>query len=177
MMLFVLQGPSGSGKTTQAAHLAREKQFEKIITATTRAPRMGEVHGKDYYFLDDDTYDEKLKKGDLLAPTSIHGARYGIPKADLLSVIRSKDRHALVILDDKGARELKAMGAFVIGLRLDESTRHARLLKRKDEGRFTREHFRITCDATVDASQSEDAVYHALSAAVEKALAENACDF
>ncbi len=173
-MLFVLQGPSGSGKTTQAAHLAREKSFEKIITATTRAPRIGEVHGKDYYFLDDDTYDEKLKKGELLAPTSIHGARYGIPKADLLSVIRSKDRHALVILDDKGARELKAMGAFVIGLRLDEATRHARLLKRKDGGRFTRERFDIRCDATVDASQSEDAVYDALSAVVDKTLGENA---
>ena len=82
-----------------------------------------------------------------------------------------------MILDDKGARELKAMGAFVIGLRLDEATRHARLLKRKDEGRFTREHFHITCDATVDAAQSEDAVYNALSAAVERALAENACNF
>lgn len=176
-MLFVLQGPSGSGKTTQAMRLAQEKHFEKIITATTRAPRIGEVHGRDYYFLDDDAYDAKLKKGELLAPTSIHGARYGIPKADLTAFIESKDRHALVILDDKGARELKAMGAFVIGLRLDEATRHARLLKRKDEGRFTLEHFRITCDATIDASQSEDAVYHALSAAVERALAENACDF
>lgn len=176
-MLFVLQGPSGSGKTTQAMRLAREKHFEKIITATTRAPRIGEVHGKDYYFLDDATYDARLEKGELLAPTSIHGARYGIPKADLCALIESKDRHALVILDDKGARELKAMGAFVIGLRLDEATRHARLLKRKDEGRFTREHSHITCDATVDASQSEEAVYRALSAAVDRALAENACNF
>ena len=173
-MLFVLQGPSGSGKTTQAMRLAREKHFEKIITATTRAPRIGEVHGMDYYFLNDDAYDEKLKKGELLAPTSIHGARYGIPKADLCAFIESKSRHALVILDDKGARELKAMGAFVIGLRLDEATRHARLLKRKDEGRFTRERFDIRCDATIDAAQSEEAVYRALSAAVERALAENA---
>ena len=172
-MLFVLQGPSGSGKTTQAAHLAREKNFEKIITATT-PPRAGEIHGRDYYFLDEDAYDEKLKKGELLAPTSIHSARYGIPKADLFSVIRSKNRHALIILDDKGARELKAMGAFVIGLRLDEATRHARLLKRKDGGRFTRERFDIRCDATVDASQSEDAVYDALSAVVDKTLGENA---
>ena len=176
-MLFVLQGPSGSGKTTQAAHLAREKNLEKIITATTRPPRPGEVHGRDYYFLDEDAYDAKLEKGELLAPTSIHGARYGIPKADLLSVIRSKDRHALVILDDKGARELKAMGAFVIGLRLDEATRHARLMKRKDEGRFTRERFDIRCDATVDAAQSEAAVYDALSATVEAALAENVRNF
>lgn len=176
-MLFVLQGPSGSGKTTQAMRLAREKQFEKIITATTRAPRIGEVHGKDYYFLDDDAYDARLEKGELLAPTSIHGARYGIPKADLCAFIESKDRHALVILDDKGARELKAMGAFVIGLRLDEATRHARLLKRKDEDRFIQERFDIRCDATIDAAQSEDVVYDALSAAVEKALAENACDF
>lgn len=176
-MLFVLQGPSGSGKTTQSMRLAREKHFEKIITATTRAPRIGEVHGRDYYFLDDNAYDVRLEKGELLAPTSIHGARYGIPKADLTALIESKSRHALVILDDKGAREFKAMGAFVIGLRLDEATRHARLLKRMEKGRFTRERFDIRCDATIDASQSEDTVYDALSAAVERALAENACDF
>ncbi len=173
-MLFVLQGPSGSGKTPQAMRLAQEKHFEKIITATTRAPRIGEVHGRDFYFLDDAAYDAKLKKGELLAPTSIHGARYGIPKADLAALAESKCRHALVILDDKGARELKAMGAYVIGLRLDEATRHARLLNRKDEGRFTRERFDIRCDATVDASQSEDAVYDALSAVVDKTLGENA---
>lgn len=176
-MLFVLQGPSGSGKTTQAARLVQEKHFERIMTATTRAPRIGEINGRDYDFLDDAAYDVRLKKGELLAPTSIHGARYGIPKADLTAIIESKHRHALVILDDKGAQELKAMGAFVIGLRLDEATRHARLLKRMEKGRFTREHSHIRCDATIDASQSEEVVYDALSAVVDKALAENACEF
>ena len=171
-MLFVLQGPSGSGKTTQAAHLAREKNFEKIITATTRPPREGEVHGRDYYFLDEKTYDVRLANGELLAPTAIHGAKYGIPKADLLSIIRSDKRHAVVVLDDKGAEALRAAGAYVIGLRLDEATRHARLMKRREENRFDKERFNLQCDATVDGTGSEEAVFGALNQIVEKALAK-----
>lgn len=171
-MLFVLQGPSGSGKTTQAAHLAREKNFEKIITATTRPPREGEMNGRDYYFLDEKTYDARLKNGELLAPTAIHGARYGIPKADLLSIIGSHTRHAIVVLDDRGAEELRAAGAYVIGLRLDEATRHARLIKRRDEDRFDKEHFKLQCDAIVDGSGSEEAVFDALNQVVARALIE-----
>lgn len=171
-MLFVLQGPSGSGKTTQAAHLAREKKFEKIITATTRPPRAGEIHGRDYYFLDEKTYDVRLKKGELLAPTAIHGARYGIPKADLLSIIRSHTRHAVVVLDDKGAEELRAEGAYVIGLRLDEATRHARLVNRREKDRFDKEHFDLQCDATLDASGSEEAMFSELVGIIEKAIRE-----
>lgn len=171
-MLFVLQGPSGSGKTTQAKRLAREKNFEKIITATTRAPREGEIHGRDYYFLDEKTYDACLKGGELLAPTAIHGARYGIPKADLLSMIHSETRHAVVVLDDKGAEALRAAGAYVIGLRLNEATRHARLVKRREEDRFDKEHFDLQCDATLDAAGSEEAVFSELVGIIEKALAE-----
>lgn len=171
-MLFVLQGPSGSGKTTQAAHLAREKNFEKIITATTRAPREGEVHGRDYYFLDEKTYDARLKKGELLAPTAIHGAKYGIPKADLLSIIQSKKRHAVVVLDAEGAEALRASGAYVIGLRLDEATRHARLMKRREENRFDKEHFNLQCDATVDGAGCEEAVFSELVGIIEKAIRE-----
>ena len=171
-MLFVLQGPSGSGKTTQAAHLAREKKFKKIITATTRPPREGEVHGRDYYFLDENTYDARLANGELLAPTAIHGAKYGIPKADLLSIIGSDKRHAVVVLDDKGAEALRAAGAYVIGLRLDEATRHARLMKRREENRFDKEHFNLQCDATVDGTGSEEAVFGALNQIVENALAK-----
>lgn len=171
-MLFVLQGPSGSGKTTQAERLAREKNFEKIITATTRPPREGEIHGRDYYFLDEKTYDACLKGGELLAPTAIHGARYGIPKADLLSMIHSDTRHTVVVLDDRGAEELRAAGAYVIGLRLDEATRHARLVKRREEDRFDKEHFDLQCDAVVDASGSEEAVFDELVGIIEKATAE-----
>lgn len=171
-MLFVLQGPSGSGKTTQAALLAREKNFEKIITATTRPPRAGEMNGRDYYFLDEKTYDARLKNGELLAPTAIHGAKYGIPKADLLSIIGSSTRHAIVVLDDRGAEELRAAGAYVIGLRLDEATRHARLIKRRDEDRFDKEHFKLQCDAIVDGSGSEEAVFDALNQVVARALIE-----
>ena len=169
-MLFVLQGPSGSGKTTQAASLARKKNFEKIITATTRPPRDGEIHGRDYYFLDEKTYDERLKNGELLAPTAIHGAKYGIPKADLLSIIQSDRRHAVVVLDDKGAEVLRAAGAFIIGLRLDEATRHARLINRGEEDRFDKEHFDLQCDATIDAAACEEAVFSELVGIIEKAI-------
>ena len=107
-----------------------------------------------------------------MAPTAIHGAKYGIPKADLLSIIGSATRHAVVVLDDRGAEELRAAGAYVIGLRLDEATRHARLIKRRDEGRFDKEHFKLQCDAIVDGSGSEEAVFDALNKIVARAIGE-----
>ncbi|MDY3118838.1 MAG: AAA family ATPase [Peptoniphilus sp.] len=171
-MLFVLQGPSGSGKTTQANRLAREKNFEKIITATTRAPRPGEKNGKDYCFISDARYSRMEKSGMLLAPTYIHGAKYGIPKVDLLPLIRSNARHGVVVLDDNGARELQALGAYVIALRLDEKERLSRLKKRREQGRLLPEHFHIRPDARVDASEEEDLVYKKIASIVYEAVSK-----
>ena len=60
-MIIVLLGPSGAGKSTIENELATHHGFEKIISYTTRKPRDGEVNGKDYYFINNETFNEMLK--------------------------------------------------------------------------------------------------------------------
>ena len=169
-MLFVLLGPSGSGKTTQAEKLAELPGFHKIITATTRPMRAGEVDGRDYYFLSDELYDEKLNRGELLAPTKIHGARYGIPKEDLVSLARSKHRHGVVVLDDHGAKELQTLGAVTIALTLPEKERHRRLNLRREKGRFRREIMVFSADYNLSSEGTIEEVFRSIRSCVEKHL-------
>lgn len=169
-MLFVLLGPSGSGKTTQAKKLAEFPGFHKIITATTRPKRAGEKDGRDYYFLSDELYDEKLNRGELLAPTKIHGARYGIPKEDLLSLARSKNRHGVVVLDDRGAKELQPLGAVTIFLTLPEKERHRRLDLRREKGRFRKENLDFTADYTLSSEGTVEEVFRSIKNSIEHSL-------
>ena len=62
-MIIVLLGASGSGKSTLEHELATHHGFEKIISYTTRQPRESEENGKDYYFVDNDTFNEILDRG------------------------------------------------------------------------------------------------------------------
>ena len=61
-MIIVLLGASGSGKSTLEHELATHHGFEKIISYTTRQPRESEENGKDYYFVDNDTFNEILDR-------------------------------------------------------------------------------------------------------------------
>lgn len=169
-MLFVLLGPSGSGKTTQAEKLAELPGFHKIITATTRHMRPGEEDGRDYYFLSEKMYDEKFSRGELLAPTKIHGARYGIPKEDLVSLARSKNRHGVVVLDDRGAKELQTLGAVTLSLTLPEKERHRRLDLRREKGRFRKEVVDFTADYTLSSEGSVEEVFRSIKSSIEKYL-------
>ena len=62
-MIIVLLGASGSGKSTIENELTIHHGFKKIISYTTREPRDGEVNGKDYYFINNETFNEMLDRG------------------------------------------------------------------------------------------------------------------
>ena len=64
-MLLILVGKSGCGKSTI------EKHFEKMISFTSRLPRSGEVHGKDYYFYDRVAIEQEILKFEANEPTFI----------------------------------------------------------------------------------------------------------
>jgi guanylate kinase len=79
-LLVVLSGPSGVGKDTVLRALkGRLPDIHYAVTATTRPPRPGETEGKSYFFLNQDTYDGMLDRGELLAPAEVHGHWYGAP--------------------------------------------------------------------------------------------------
>ena len=78
--LFVLSGPSGAGKSTVIAHLLKTLDKAYIsVSATTRAPREGEVDGVDYHFLSREQFEELIARGELLEHAEYVGNYYGTP--------------------------------------------------------------------------------------------------
>ena len=60
--IIILSSPSGAGKTTLVKKLSSSGNFDISISYTTRIPRINEVNGKDYYFLNEDAFREKIKE-------------------------------------------------------------------------------------------------------------------
>ena len=101
-MIIVLLGASGSGKSTLEHELATHHGFEKIISYTTRQPRESEENGKDYYFVDNDTFNEILDRG-LFAEHDEYSQNrlYGTLKSDYV------EGNKVVVLTPNGLRQLK----------------------------------------------------------------------
>jgi guanylate kinase len=82
--VLVITGPSGVGKGTLIrALMERFPQLELSVSATTRAPRPGEEHGRDYWFLSPEEFDERLERGEFLEHASYAGNRYGTLRSEL----------------------------------------------------------------------------------------------
>ncbi|MBS0633109.1 MAG: guanylate kinase [Verrucomicrobia bacterium] len=78
-VLLIIAGPAGSGKSTLSHRLVEEVPgFGRVVTATTRAPRDGEIDGVHYHFLTPEQFDEKVAAGEFLEWAWVHGKkRYG----------------------------------------------------------------------------------------------------
>ena len=101
-MIIVLLGASGSGKSTLEHELATYHGFEKIISYTTRQPRNNEENGKDYWFIDNDTFRDIMNR-DLFAEHDEYSQNrlYGTLKSDYV------DGNKVVVLTPNGLRQLK----------------------------------------------------------------------
>ncbi len=107
--LVVLAGPTAVGKGTVAADV-REHHPEIFlsISATTRAPRPGEVHGVHYWFVSEAEFDAMIRDGQLLEWAVVHGAaHYGTPRGPVEEALAA-GRPALLEIDLQGARQVKA---------------------------------------------------------------------
>lgn len=105
--LVVLSGPSGAGKNTLLnAVLARVPALRYSVSATTRMPRPGEVHGVDYFFLSDSEFDAWIEAGEFLEWAEFCGNRYGTPRRFVEACL---DRGETVIMDIdiQGARKIQ----------------------------------------------------------------------
>ncbi len=85
--VLVLSGPSGSGKSTIVDRLVNVApvQLVKVVSATTRPPRAGEVDGRDYYFLSPEEFEQKRQAGDFIECEEVHGNGnwYGTLRSEL----------------------------------------------------------------------------------------------
>jgi guanylate kinase len=106
--LVVLAGPTAVGKGTVAAYIREHyPQVRLSVSATTRAPRPGEVEGVSYYFVDDAEFDRMIEQGELLEWATVHNAyRYGTPRAPVEEAIAS-GTSVLLEIDLQGARAVR----------------------------------------------------------------------
>ncbi|MFC8683057.1 guanylate kinase [Microbacterium ureisolvens] len=106
--LVVLAGPTAVGKGTVAAHI-KEHHPEILlsVSATTRAPRPGEVDGEHYFFVDDAEFDRMIAEGELLEHATVHNAyRYGTPRGPIEKAL-AEGRTVLLEIDLQGARQVR----------------------------------------------------------------------
>lgn len=108
--LFVLTGPSGAGKSTvaKALYAKTELHLQKFVTCTTREPRPGEVHGKDYWFLSKQEFEQKIAEKGFFEWATVYDHYYGSSVAEMERVLHQKDP-TLVILDVQGAKTVKQL--------------------------------------------------------------------
>ena len=83
-ILFVISAPSGAGKTTLISSLRQKQDFVYSVSCTTRAPRPGEVHGEDYFFMGREEFQRHIDAGDFLEHAEVHGRFYGTLKSSVL---------------------------------------------------------------------------------------------
>lgn len=106
--LFIVSGPTGVGKTTLVENFIREfgasYKVKRCVAFTTRKPRVGEVDGKDYNFISQDEFDQKIEEGFFLEWSDRYIYKYGTPK----SILRDLDggQSYILIIDRVGAKKV-----------------------------------------------------------------------
>lgn len=107
-LVVVISGPSGVGKDTLVDRLlAEHREFTRPVTMTTRAPRTGEVHGRDYLFVTPEEFQRHVDAGDMLESAYIYGNMYGVPRSQLDHALESGD--AVVRVDVQGVASLRKL--------------------------------------------------------------------
>ena len=106
-ILFVLSAPSGAGKNTIIQGLsACLDRCAYSISCTTRAPREGEQHGRDYFFLDEAEFRRRIDVGEFLEYAEVHGKFYGTLKETIAAHLRA-GRDVLMDIDVAGAEQVR----------------------------------------------------------------------
>ncbi|MFA5257971.1 MAG: guanylate kinase [Opitutales bacterium] len=108
-LLLIVSGPAGSGKTTLCDRLLAEfsPKLQRVVTATSRPPRPGEIEGLDYYFLSAEAFEKKVSAGAFYEHAHVHSYRYGVlRKAVLKNLDAAQD--LLLNIDVQGAATFRS---------------------------------------------------------------------
>lgn len=105
--LFVISGPSGVGKGTIVNKLVKIlPDLEHSISATTRKPRKGEIDRKDYYFISEKEFDNKIKRGEFLEWAEVYSQKYGTQKKEVDKSLKNQ-KNVILDIDVRGALQIK----------------------------------------------------------------------
>jgi len=123
--LIVLSGPSGTGKGTICKELLRRNpDLQYSISATTRSPREGEVHGVNYWFFSKERFQSMIENDELLEWAEVYGNYYGTPRAYVAETME-KGQDIVLEIDTQGALKVKnnfpqGIFIFIVPPSLDE---------------------------------------------------------
>lgn len=106
-LLIILSSPSGAGKSTLAKRLmAWDPSIKFSVSATTRAPRAGEEHGREYFFHSHDEFKTKIDNGDMLEHAQVFDNFYGSPKAPVIEALKA-GADVLFDIDWQGGQQVR----------------------------------------------------------------------
>ncbi len=106
-LLIILSSPSGAGKSTLSRRvLEDDPEVQFSVSATTRAPRAGEVDGKDYYFKTREEFETMVANGEMLEHAEVFGNLYGTPRAPVEAAITA-GRDVLFDVDWQGGQQIR----------------------------------------------------------------------
>ncbi len=135
-LMIVISGPSGAGKDSVLTRMKkRGLPFHFVVTATSRAPRPGEVHGVQYLFVGQDGFEAMIERGELLEHALVYKDYKGIPKQQVREALAS-GKDVIMRVDVQGAETVRRLcpEALLIFLTTrNEEELVARLKKRKTE--------------------------------------------
>lgn len=105
--IWLIAGPSGSGKTTLVKNLVSLKKVSEVISHTTRKARLGEEHGKDYFFVSKDYFEMLVVCKEMVEWVQVNNNLYGITKTNLLNALSTRD--TAIILEPEGIGQILEM--------------------------------------------------------------------
>lgn len=105
-LLVVVSGPAGSGKGTVNHILLESPDFAFSVSATTRAPRPGEVDGVNYHYITVEDFKERIERGELLEYTCYCGNYYGTLKSETEAAL-AKGKNLILEIEVEGAMNVK----------------------------------------------------------------------
>jgi guanylate kinase len=109
-LLLILSSPSGAGKTTLARRLlAWDASIRFSVSATTRAPREGEVDGREYHFVSQPEFDRMVGAGEMLEHAGVFGSHYGSPRAPVEKALK-EGSDTLFDIDWQGGQQIRNSG-------------------------------------------------------------------
>ena len=132
--MLLISGPSGCGKSTICDRLRVDSRVVFSVSATTRAPRAGEVDKQDYIFLSKSEFRTRIEGGEFIEHAEVYGNMYGTLRQPMHDAIDAGQVYLLEI-DVQGALQLKALD--VPGIYVFVAPPSLEVLRRRLEGRGT----------------------------------------
>jgi guanylate kinase len=170
--LIILSGPSGSGKSTIASRLLAmpDLRLRQSISVTTRSPRIGEMDGKNYFFLTREEFEAKRAANEFLEWARVHDHYYATPKR-MVEELRRQGFAVMLVIDVQGAGQVRRVCPDNVSIFLRTST--PEMLEQRLRNRHTEDEAAIQrrlADARAELARAGEFTHQVLNDDLERAV-------